>query len=529
MDQKSHAPRSAVIAAITAGIAVLAVYLLRLDRIAGLIGDDAWYVLLGKALAQGDGFKLISSAASQIQPVVPPGFPAVLAVIFTFDPGFPHNILWLKGVSIAAMIGVGLATGWYFLRYRELPSRVSIALAAATVLTPALVFLATSTVMAEGVFIFGQMITIVLIERSVRSKERAALATIIGAAAAASATILFRSSGASLVAAICLYLLYARRWKSMLLFAAVTICCLAPWTIYSARHAPTGIQRLEHGGTIAVAYGDAMGMRRVGDPDAGRITLREWPARLAGNFVNVCCRDIGGIAFPELFRGASESGQEVVSLGKLGAATGSMGLAPITMVISALLCAVALLRWICALRDRITVAEIFVPMTIAMILPVPVWTYRYMLPLVPFVLFYLYKGFGAAASARVARIALLCVLGFAVSEHVQYILLARGANRVDTIDWAADSQEVDDVLAWMNEHLAGESGAVATTNPALVYLRTQRKSVALDNPLDNRRRWKALGIRYLVCLNPAEVPHSPRDDFRLLYQTSRRKLWIVEI
>jgi hypothetical protein len=36
-------------------LAGLALYILRLDNVAGLIGDDAWYVVLAKGIAQGSG------------------------------------------------------------------------------------------------------------------------------------------------------------------------------------------------------------------------------------------------------------------------------------------------------------------------------------------------------------------------------------------------------------------------------------------------------------------------------------------
>ena len=55
--------RPGAIAAALTLLAAACVYLLRLDRVAGLVVDDAWYVLLGRALAQGDGYRLISSAA----------------------------------------------------------------------------------------------------------------------------------------------------------------------------------------------------------------------------------------------------------------------------------------------------------------------------------------------------------------------------------------------------------------------------------------------------------------------------------
>ena len=54
-------------------VTVSLVYLLRLDRTAGLMIDDAWYLVSAKALASGDGYRLTSSAVVAIMPVVPPG------------------------------------------------------------------------------------------------------------------------------------------------------------------------------------------------------------------------------------------------------------------------------------------------------------------------------------------------------------------------------------------------------------------------------------------------------------------------
>ena len=99
-------------------VTVSLVYLLRLDRTAGLMIDDAWYLVLAKALASGDGYRLTSSAAVPIMPVVPPGFPALLAPVFAILPNFPDNLLLLKMISIAAMAGVGVATYRYLTQVR---------------------------------------------------------------------------------------------------------------------------------------------------------------------------------------------------------------------------------------------------------------------------------------------------------------------------------------------------------------------------------------------------------------------------
>src|SRR5687767_15703104 len=80
-------------------LAILAIYQLRLNTVAGLMVDDAWYVVLAKALASGEGFRLISSASTPIQPLYPPGFPAVLSLVMHFSPGFPQNVVLLDRKS----------------------------------------------------------------------------------------------------------------------------------------------------------------------------------------------------------------------------------------------------------------------------------------------------------------------------------------------------------------------------------------------------------------------------------------------
>jgi hypothetical protein len=548
MTRLAEGPRTASrsragLVALAAGMSVAAcVYALRLDRIAGLVVDDAWYVLLGRALARGEGFRLVSSAATAIMPVVPPGFPAILAVVFRFSPDFPQNVLLLKSVSMAAMLGVGPLTYYYFTEYRPVPWQIAVGIAVATTLTPGLVFLATSTVMAESVFVFGQLLTIVIVEAASRAGDGAAgRRSIIAAAVLAAATMLVRSTALALIVAVPCYLVVKRRLTAAALFAVVTLACLLPWTIYARAHEPTEAQRLEHGGSIAHAYSDSMRMRVAGISNSGRTTLGELPAQTWWNVVNVLGRDAGGVFVPTFFRGPDESGEEVVSLGgRPGPLAGSMGGAAATMAISLVLSGFALTGYVVATRARLTAAELLVPLSLALTVAVPFLTFRYVLPLTPFLFFYLIEGvrtatvWGARALRatprdpwRVARVVILCLIGFDLFDHAQYILHARNADRAQAVDWIGDSREIDEVLAWMKEHLPpGES--VVTTNPALVYLVSGRKTLALDGDQDKWRRWKAGGLRYVVALRPLALPEPPAV-FRLLYQSSRRKLWVIEL
>ena len=72
------------------------------------------------------------------------------------------------------MLGVGALTYGYFHRYRGLSRYSALGLALATTIYPAIVFLATSTLMSEPVFMCLQLGAIVLVERCVREGETGA-------------------------------------------------------------------------------------------------------------------------------------------------------------------------------------------------------------------------------------------------------------------------------------------------------------------------------------------------------------------
>ncbi|MGE0863046.1 MAG: hypothetical protein AB7P34_04020 [Vicinamibacterales bacterium] len=506
---------------------VALVYLLRLDRVAGLMVDDAWYILLAKALAGGDGYRLISSATDPILPTVPPGFPALLAPVFALMPRFPANLFLLKAISIAAMAGVGLAT--YHYAVRRAPKELATAVAVATVLTPSLVFLATSTVMPEAVFTLAQILTIILLDRgdsdAPADVRRSALAGVLAAV-----TTLTRTAGVAALAAGLAYLIYRRAWRSAAVFAATAMLCLAPWWMYSAAHAPTAEESARHGGTIAYAYSDLLAMRRAGAIGAGRASLAELPARASRNLVNVLGREVGGVFVPGFYRGPGESGEETVGLGGAGA---SMGSPPAAMVVSFTISALLLVGLATSLRAKPSAGDALVLASAAMILMLPTRTFRYLLPLAPFLWGYLWSGLRAVtlAAGRLTHrdaspapaVMLLSLVGLQLLDHGEY--LRTKAQAPAAVSWLADAQAVDDLMIWMDRNLP-PGAPVAATNPGLVYLRTGRKAVVATAPAASWREWQSAGIRFIVALQPAALP--PRSlGFKTLYQSSR--LWVVEI
>jgi hypothetical protein len=512
--------RDRIIFAAAAMLVVPVIYVLRLNHAAGLMTDDAWYMVLAKSLADGTGYRLVSSAATPIQPLYPPGSPAILSLVFRISPEFPQNLWLLKSVSIAAMFGVGLLTYVYLHRHRRLSKELAFLLALAVTITPAFVFLATSTVMSECCFTLCQLAALVMIHRSVKTSDEAAggkMALLAGVLAGTA--MLTRSAAIALIVAAVLWLLKQRLWRRAALFGTVVVLCVLPWMVYARTNAPTAAERTAHGGAVAYEYVDQLSMRWAGAPIFGRIAARELPERIQTNVVDIFGRGIGGILAPTIFRTGSESGEEVVSLvPRVG-----MGANAPAMAISFVLSTIALIGYTRTVREQLTVAELLVPITLAIIVLWPFWSFRFVLPVTPFLLLYFTRGVQMLAP-RAVRVVLLSLIGLNLYDHAGYIAQARTAG---SIGWIEQARDVDALLDWINNGGLVDDGLLVTTNPGLVYMRTGRKSIASDHPLMEWGRWKRRGVRYVAVLYATQLPTGAETDFTVLYHAGH--LWVIQI
>jgi len=505
-----------VIAAVAVLLA-LAVYLLRLDLVVGQYVDDAWYVVLAQAVASGQGYHLISAPTpdlAEILPFSPPGFPLVLALVVAVTPVFPANVLALKAVSILAMVSVGVLSAMYY-RDRSLPTPFAIALAFVVVITPAFVFLATSTVMSEPLFTLAEVAAIVLV-----SRQRPVLGGL-----AAAAAVLVRSAGLPILAAATVWYLTQRDRRSAYLFLGSAVVALLPWMIYARVYATPIEVRLAHGGAHVFTYAEQFWMRRAGEIQSGQIGLHELPARVGTALVDIFARDTGAIVMPELYRSPIESGEETLSVGgrRSDLTQGSMGNTAGTMVVSALVSALALVGVLTRWQRGAGAGDWFVPLALLPVILFPHWAYRLVLPLTPFLYGYLVDGVQVLTNAwaRVLRISLVCLIILHLADHAMYLA------HIDDAVWLADAREAAEVTDWMRRELT-EPGAVASTNPALIFLRTGRRGVALDDAHGRWAAWRAQGIRYVVDLNESELP-DPSLGYRVRFTTARSKLWVIEI
>jgi hypothetical protein len=500
-------------AAIAAGVVVTAVYLLRLDHVVGIIGDDAWYALLGRTLARGDGFQQPNTPTPGLLPYLPPGFPLLLAPLWLIAPEFPANIVVLKALSIAAMLATAALTYAYSRTHTEWPRVLSMLVAVAAGLVPSLVFIATSTLMSEPVFLAAQLATIVVLERA--TSRTGTVAAGVGAAA----VVLIRTVGVVLPVSAVVYLCLKREWRRAALFAVVVVLSLTPWYVYASRQSANAAA--QGAGEALPSYREAFWQQWASDAKAGTATLSDLPLRFTQNTVDVIARDAVALVAPSLLRGAHQSGLELLGVGSYGM-RGPMGNGAETMAVSAALFLLMAIGWVGAVRRRLSLAEIVVPLSLAVIVAWPFWTFRFVLPLAPFLLLYLVDGLRTVtpAASRVPALVMAGVVGLSLFDHGEY--LARARQRQP--DWFTYAEDTDAVFRWLEQHPA--NGTIAASNPALVNLRTGSPTIQLD-AIDGAAL-KARGVRYVVWVHLARIK-VPADQGAVRYISPRAGFWVLEL
>ncbi len=503
----------------------LLTYLLSVDRVVGMFVDDAWYVMLAKALATGQGYTLINSPSPGILPLYPPAFPWLLSLAHRLAPQFPQNVWLFKAISIAAMLGVGIVSYRYFVRDRGLPHHVALGIAAATVVSPPLVFFATATVMAECVFMFSQLSAIAVIERCVRTGKRGRVwhFALLGAALASFA-FLTRSIAFALIAAAFVYLLKERLLRAALIFAVGVGSFVGPWMFHVRMHAPTAEQRMEQSGLIVEDYTTHFWRRQAGEAYSGTASASDISARILKNSVRILRSEVGAAFAAPLIgflKGRSVRGGEIF-----------------VFTLSIL----AIAGFVSVARERVTLAEIVVPLSLAIIVAWPWLPQRFVLPLSPFIIFYVLIGLQVVhrlyrrlrqtpnphARWVTAGIVVWCAVAINTLSNGKYILSLHGPpaerpGRVRNFD------EVEAMFKWIRENIPKEE-VIATFNPALVHLYTGHKTIFPDHPTANWGDWRRPGVRYLVFTPWHREPvFSPTESgSKVVYQSrSNQNLRVV--
>jgi hypothetical protein len=202
----------------------------------GFSHDDGIYLVTAKALATGQGYRIISLPDRLAQTKYPPLFPALLAVVWKIYPEFPANVPVLKLVPLLAGVI------WLWLAYKLLvgegmskPGALgAITLTAGT----GWVFFLGTTLFSDTLFAALSTGALLMLRRIERRGASALYVAMTGAAIGL--TLLTRTSGLALLAAGVLMLAHKGRLRHAILLGVVAAALYAPWIWWTSVHPGPG-------------------------------------------------------------------------------------------------------------------------------------------------------------------------------------------------------------------------------------------------------------------------------------------------
>lgn len=220
----------------TAGLVAALVLAVALSAIpnwpVGVFQDDAIYVVLGKALASGEGYRYLNLPGAPYATHYPPGYPLFLALLWRISPQFPQNVA-LFTFANAGFLAVAAFLTFRFARGRLGLSTLGAAAVAAagTVSVPAIIF---------GVFVLSEPMFMACVLGALLIAERAADrgnwrdAVIAGFTGGALAMV--RTTGMFVIPALAIVLLLRRRFLAAACTVAAGAVFVVPWSLWVAAH-----------------------------------------------------------------------------------------------------------------------------------------------------------------------------------------------------------------------------------------------------------------------------------------------------
>lgn len=196
----------------------------------GSFNDDGVYVALGKAIAEGEGYRSIHLPGSPVHTKYPPGLPGLLALLWSIGGTLPVVVVLAQAANLLAVAGAAALSWWYG---RAVLNVAALPLA---VLGLGPFFLETalhynSLILSEPYVLlgwFGVLAAYSWFARQETAPDRWRAALVLGLLLAA--TSLFRVQGVVLIAAVLALLAIERRGvRAWLICAAAGVVPLIAW------------------------------------------------------------------------------------------------------------------------------------------------------------------------------------------------------------------------------------------------------------------------------------------------------------
>ncbi len=419
----------------------------------GIYHDDAIYLVGAKSLAEGNGYRIDSAPGTPLQTKYPPLWPAMLAAVWKAAPAYPANLPWFAMLAWLCLPFAALLSSRLF-RDEGFGEREAAGLGAMVALSPAAVIPAT-LLLSELPFLALLLAALLLARR-----DRIALAGL-----AAGLAFLTRTAALPLIAAVPLWLVLERRWRSGARFAAFMAPAVVGWQLWTRAH--TG----SPGDAMTLFYTSYLGYWKLDAANGGL-------AEMVWENTAMLLESLGRlIAYDE------EGGFLAITIQRVLAAASIAGI-------------VRLFR-----QGRFRAYSIFAAIYSVQLL---LWNYppsaRFVLPLLPLAVAGAWTEFsrlgrsiadtwrrnrgGDRVAATVLASLLAALAVFAIRVNYQTLFGLLPAAYAEQRDIAA---QVRPALDWVRAETSVHTGVLSYSDP-LVYLETGRRGYSLRIPPGIQKR-----------------------------------------
>ncbi len=232
--RKNCSPANHVLIAVLAGSFALYLFAVTPDNF-GFYHDDSLYAVSAKALATGQGYRVISLPGNPVQTKSPPAYPFLLSLIWRIYPSFPENVKVMMVLSVLATLA-SLTIAWAYLTRRGYASRP---LAMCVLVLTALNWrtLAVGTALFAEMFYAALSIAALYLAEQYDRAERkwlagAGLGLLLGLA------FLTRTAGITLLIAVAAFFVMRKQTRRGLLPIAIAVCFVLAWVGWSYANRP---------------------------------------------------------------------------------------------------------------------------------------------------------------------------------------------------------------------------------------------------------------------------------------------------
>jgi hypothetical protein len=263
-------------------LAFILVYPSIFDEKLDMGGDNAGYFILGKSLAEGQGYSDIHYFPSQPANHFPPGYPFLLALLMKLGLG----LLGMKMVNGLLLLASGILLLNFF---KTTTPRTPLAVVAVLLMILNTHLLRYSTIlMSEIPFLFCSAGVLIAFGKFIASekpfwKNPWFWATLVGAVLAYH----IRTAGLALVGGVLLALLIYRKWTAFGLWLSGFILLALPWFLRG--------QKL--GGS---SYLSQLFAKNPYRPELGQMAFSDWITRFGDNLSRYVSKEIPNGLFPNL-------------------------------------------------------------------------------------------------------------------------------------------------------------------------------------------------------------------------------------